>query len=774
MFTFMRRNHQQASVLILVVLTLSLMVTIAVGFMSIVSNQKGNAVAVALQTHAEIAMHEAQATVIRLLNEGAKEITESDGKKVTYTTAKNLPVRRYFYPLVDEDADPMTDNDRRVTGPDKTGTLRPTTGSTRSAHPLINSRIPLSDMRHTGSSSTPNYYRWHTTAWMDSDLQRIDIDDSMSPTERTKRMKSARYVVRYTAQTSDTSGTMSMHNNYPNSIASTGASINRGNGSEDSVHYIRQQNYLRNFGRSIKSMVGSGFPKEARQARMQIRADANLTRQDPLDLETVGLTDENGRRTAAAGPSNAGSRNVIERYFRGGDLQFSGLGMPNYNGKGRQFTWLPAVNMVPKYIGYPFSPYADSLRDADLVDGASGELVGPVSTPWRVNLLSASTGHVLNIMLIGLMSEADLESSQYHCLNADLFGVAYPEPFPLEYDAGRFHDYVGFFNRGDSGILPGGSNGRSSRHSYVNDALFALGWAIKIARETWTEKKGQNSNWVSTGTYIDPTATNNNNDAMINQIIRETYRIVGEHDVNTSAGTVRTGSFMAGDEVNIGDGWRRNGLTKKHPGDNTRAMEYFLNDLMISVFGKANPNFTVGDNVTNESIALDFNQDGYAESTVTGWYDHNNSQRVWSWWWDGLGPYVKLKNPDQNDYMKRAGWYRFVEGSTTPYRRTNVTASSPAGIGWEAVPDIPTFYEYNDIWLKERGSYPIKPFSKTGRMYIGKSRYFCAYIRAEVYDVVKAKPVAAVNRKVWYILDPNQDGDLSDNYVPLQGEMVIE
>jgi len=42
------------------------------------------------------------------------------------------------------------------------------------------------------------------------------------------------------------------------------------------------------------------------------------------------------------------------------------------------------------------------------------------------------------------------------------------------------------------------------------------------------------------------------------------------------------------------------------PGTNTRAMEYVLNDMMISLFGRANPYYVEGTSALDD-IAIDFN-----------------------------------------------------------------------------------------------------------------------------------------------------------------------
>ena len=198
------------------------------------------------------------------------------------------------------------------------------------------------------------------------------------------------------------------------------------------------------------------------------------------------------------------------------------------------------------------------------------------------------------------------------------------------------------------------------------------------------------------------------------------------------------------------------------PSANTRAMEYVLNDVMISLFGKANPHFDLDGDPLDENIAVDFNGDGYAESTVTGWYNAETDSRYWSWWWDGLGPYVQLSL--QNEYMKQAGWYRF-DGNGNVLRKV--------GEQWQAIPDSTTFFAYNDIWLTGNNAYPIKPFAKTGRLFVGKSRMIYGFVRGEVYNILTKKTMAATDRNFSYHVDPNDDGDFSDSHLLIQTDATL-
>ncbi len=480
----------------------------------------------------------------------------------------------------------------------------------------------------------------------------------------------------------------------------------------------------------------------------------------------------------------------IERGFRNESLQFLPVEDVARNRenklflgtghKGRSVTWhhMAAVLAGAGRVPPIFAPFADSMQDGDLIDPQSSATVGDVSTPWRVNMLSASN-YVLRAMIAGLSS--DIRMSTGKISNTELFGRNYPEPFPLEFDAGKYVPVFGFDHpyKGKSGdarvILPWSHHSKGMydklpADSYVMDIAIALVHSIMQARVAWvSEVNPVNSEFSNAQTRIDRLTRSNDNGEMLEQVLLEAYRILGEHNVYDGSG-----SLLSGDTVAVGSGSKYCPITPDavlHPFDNRRAMEFTLNDWMISLFGKSNPRagvYTIGDDVLNDDIAVDFNGDGHVESTVTGWYDHEAKKRTWSWRWDGLGPFVDLD--PENDYMKRPAWYRFVEndltnGKLTPYRNI--------GNEWVAVPDVETFYAYNDLWLHARESYPIKPFAKTGRLFIGKSKVLYGFIRGEVYNLIEEKVAASSNRNFAYRLDPNGDKDYSDNILLIQSEMKL-
>ncbi|NRA36987.1 MAG: hypothetical protein HRU15_02500, partial [Planctomycetes bacterium] len=454
------RGIQEGSALIMVILMLSLMVSVAVSFMNIVGRQHGSATAKSLQTHADIALQQAQTHTIGTFVKSIKKTTQlkSTTTEVDFTTAINAAWRKEFNAVIDEDGDPWTEDDRMETKPTDKSTLSPanlTTGAP-SGNSMINTDRILFDMMghdYYGGYRTMEFgepedlrSRWYNHAYLTTDLKPIEIDSDLPEDEKVILRKSARYVVRYTSHVYDVNGALSINHNFP-----------EGNTTEDSAHYIRSQNYLRCYGRSIKSMSTCWYTfsngNKKPQYRVQQRYDPNFTIADPFDHETVAF-DEDGLTNAkmAGGDLSLDFRLRLERGFRGGSLHhlksadfktnannllFLGAGQ-----KGRINTWSQMSTLIMGASDgspyYWYTPFADSMRDADLAQ--TGDKIAEVSTPWRVNMLSASI-HTLNSMICGLSSEARLSRLGYS--NADLFGKEYPEPFPLEFDAGRNVPLIG-------------------------------------------------------------------------------------------------------------------------------------------------------------------------------------------------------------------------------------------------------------------------------------------------------------------------------------------
>ena len=876
-------QNQQASALIMVVSLLVLMISVAITFLELVGRQNNSTIGVAAQVKSEIAVQQAQAHLIKCFTDTATRPTRhTDGTEVKYSSYSNQQWMREFGPVTDPDGNPFTDTVDFADGSPLQGKVLPVgTESTGrpsttmvSNSPMVNTKVRLYELmdlsmlqfneqirRMSTTFGFPEtldradtYYfsRWHNIEYLDADFKTITIDPSLSPADKADIRRTSRYVLRYTGQAIDLHGMHTINSNFPHELH--GDDISRSAGSTDTAHYLRYQNYLRCYGRSLKSQWGI----VNRKGTQHRRSDSY----DPLDRETVSLSlaYSNGGVLDMSETKEAmyqDARIRMERAFRDGDLHWSkryGVGFaplsPGH--KGKVYTWshLRSVHigdssgLMWDTANYMFTPFGDGMLDADLSETVAS--ASEVSTPWRINLLSAPKG-TLRAMIYGLSSHLNFKSGnavagsldkearihaglwaghKIHVRPTDLFGIGYPEPFPLSYDSGRNVPIIGDEEKllGTDGALyigPGGMKNRSEyrrsgsehpapscRLSYLADIGQALYTAIDCARTLWDDEKALrvDKEFDSTlapwglhmyrgdanNSLITPVDSSTTADEMLSQVIRETYRILGEGPVldsvsgsnpATSMGSIdRTGVFdpngktlLAGGRTLVGAGSIGNiSFPNKKPspgsGDweisaqlepsaNTRAMEYVLNDLMISLFGKANPAYVIGSK-DYKNIAVDFNGDGKAESTVTGWWDQSGNQ-VWSWWWDGLGPYVQVNPGDE--YMKEGAWYRFR--GTDILRKVNGE--------WVPVPDSGSFLSYNNIWLTGSVEYPIKPFSKTGRLFIGRSKLMNGFIRAEVYDILNKKPLAVADRYFVYRMDPNNDEDFSDSHVIIQTDDLL-
>ncbi len=842
-------RNQTASVLIMVVLMLALMVSMAIGFLSIVGRQLGSAINIASQTKADVAVHQAQAHVIRAALQTADQPTLLDGStNVDYTTMFNPRWRAEFSAVTDPDGDPFTNDGLSMPAGTKSSPIGSATEV--SDNPITNARYNLFDMVGADTErdfsvnygfapcvdrydSADNMYisRWHNVEYMDEEFQHIEIDPSLSEADKAILRKSARYVVRYMAQVMDVNGMMTINNNFP-VLFEDGTSIVQGNGAVDNTQYIRYQNYLRCYGRSIKSAFGS-------MGGLQYRSDDDdFLSADPLDKESSGYFVDGqqvGGYYSGSHNTDYDARKRIERAFRNGDLQWMNGGI--YDNvvltsahKGRAYTF---GNITESFLGnpirtgagniYTFVPYGDSMIDSTLADPdlVAGGHVNPsnISTPWRVNVLSAPNTTIGN-MVFGLSSELrfykHFGSNPYGptlkkttggtSANVDLLGKVYPEAFPLSLDAGRdvpcvgdgmgndleeapWYYQTGHWSKRNGSFVMINSNWGNGliatnpgyQNSYYWDIVFALTMALRDARQAWivegdlrvdAEVAGPTIYEYQGGvnnSYIDK--NEHDPEDMLNLILSETYRVLGEGRIISGTPATSEDYYNAGQESLLSGGSTFCGAgsnkfyqrkAKLPPTANTRGMEYVLNDIMISLFGKANPHFDLENDPLSENIAVDFNGDGYAESTVTGWYDAETNGRVWSWWWDGLGPYVNVA--PQDAYMKEPGWYRF-DGAGAIQRKV--------GEDWVAIANTTTFTTYNDMWLTGNNQYPIKPIAKTGRFFIGKSKIIHGFVRGEVFNLLTEKTLAATSRNFAYHVDPNDDGDFSDSHILIQSDTTL-
>ena len=202
-------------------------------------------------------------------------------------------------------------------------------------------------------------------------------------------------------------------------------------------------------------------------------------------------------------------------------------------------------------------------------------------------------------------------------------------------------------------------------------------------------------------------------------------------------------------------------------GENTRSMEYLLNDVRMSIFGTPALNFNYDDASGNNSV--DTSADGEdAESTVNGWWgydDLGNRTRYWSWWFEG----VDITYVASNNWLQMPGWFRFYRRGGSPFvARYN-------GTEWQELNNTERdlFFDINkhfleDDFLSDPAAKPIKPFSATGRFQVKRSRIFNIVCRGEVYDINVNSRISQFRAEQILHVDPNKDEDLSDTVVLYQ------
>ena len=164
---------------------------------------------------------------------------------------------------------------------------------------------------------------------------------------------------------------------------------------------------------------------------------------------------------------------------------------------------------------------------------------------------------------------------------------------------------------------------------------------------------------------------------------------------------------------------------------NTAGMERLLNDVRMSFFGSS---YKDAAGNTHKIAALDFNHDGFAESSYNGYND--GSIPV-----SGVGP-RPLDFDDGNN------------------------------------PHYP--------FLAKESYYPTKPFSATGRLYMGKSHYYRVIVRSVLWDVVQDKQLTQKNMDFVYAVNPSDHAgtallegpldsgnpDLSDSHIIFMQEII--
>ncbi len=487
-----------------------------------------------------------------------------------------------------------------------------------------------------------------------------------------------------------------------------------------------------------------------------------------------------------------------------------------------------ADNRLPRMFS-PFTRGlrdADLAGADDFPDSVSN--IPDPNCPWHVNVCT-STLFTIQGMIFGMSTHTQTQyngkswySGKGGGKTLDLFGKNYPEAFPLDIDAGKPVFLIGGDRDGSGKTINGtmhlprsprihkitGQHGRfifhrAYRNSYWGDVCVALYQACAVGKSIWNFGKAPaDSDCRITTTPGDLTADPK---VMQAQLEEEFLRILGENvTINYSSAPAPQGtysyivndgllatankvglpdtppsdpstyngshySFVGYNQISdlTADLTRSNGTWSNNNADsyddrdfllrrracslpphaNTRAMEYLINDVRMSVFG---------------SPALDFNRDGVAESTRAGWRDENGNTK-WSWWFDG----VPLAHSTSGDlkWLEIPTWYRMsLSGGAAQLERWT-------GVEWEPwTQNINTFFRANKAFLNEdfvtsNSGLPIKPWSATGRLFVGKSHVFSITCRAEVFDLISENRIAQYTAEEFVNIDANKDGEFDDTYV---------
>ena len=804
-------HTKKASAIILVLSLIVSMTLLAVSFLLSIARIKGSMLAMAHKTKTIVAMEAAVDHAIKAMMED-----RADPARTYSTRTESIWVSEFAH-IDDPDGNPFTEDGTFVrSNPSKNDLVNAYTfydGDDMIGFPAgYNGRSS-----RRGIEYRP---RWYNLEYLDDYYKLIEIDPSLDEADKAALRGSARYVIRYCVDIMDLGGQRKITHNWPNPPTD-----------QTTDEWVLFQNYLCTYGRSLKSIYSISGESVLGQAFRS--NDPDLATIDHMDWEqTYILADGAMCRDLGGGARglnntlNRSGRIAAELIFRDESFKWGNSHndldqMYPTLGKGRAIThaqlalrFKPGVFQHGGDDAFFWFPVGETLQDASL--GGTDN----ISCPWRINLLTAPENTISRIIHAmsshskwGVYLDNPHRDSTKN--NTDLFGPDYPEAFPLGVDEGRDVPIVGRRHPESAMHYNGGYNveGTPGRYttkygpsdtswlypayqdSYICDVIIATFAGLSYAHNTWAEKYDYDNAMSGTstmGSHLDKWYLWQHNDTlpcyvyaakdetdperMVDAILREIYRILGEGYIDTSSNPAKSKNYydhslpglLAGGVNHVGYGMnnprvfqgKKARRTQLSPSCNTRAMEYLLNDFMISLFGRARPGWRDGDPLSE--IAVDFNDDGYAESTVSGWYDAESRGLVWSWYWHGLGAYNKVAAG--NEYMTKPGWYRFYPDGRV--LRKN-------GSFWEPIPSESDFRKFNSVWLTGDISNPIKPFSKTGRLYIGKSQVFEVFIRAEVFNLVSKKVQAASHRSFTYKLDPNRDNDFSDSYLITQKDFTM-
>ena len=737
--------------------------------------------------------------------------------------------------------------------------------------------IPQGASHYKTKQSFNTFVRWNDLQFFNKNLREVpEADDPV-------------YVLRYAALVYDNEGLMPINHNFPSLDPSDpfkgppayNPSI------PDDEDYLHFQSYVNRYARALKSMVGGELVKIGNRSQSINAQNQYREGYDEYDLETLWV-DASGKLMDASFKSDARRdthlRTTIDSVFRGsGMARWSGSTDANYmtyNSGGPRTTPWDVNTAVRNESNYGqdrnealhLTPYGRGMRDdswlgaekgVNQIDSTKGAARNP-NCPWRINVLTGS-GNAVYAMLYGMSSH--LRHGETSTVpNADLFGLNYPEAFPLAIDAGRDVKVIGelhpqeeldreaWGNKGpNSGgpqamsnwnygtptsraksyaewvtglqwdissptvasflnVLPKSSGTELSygglprdyntsnniyrkypRRAYINsywwDLHDSMMRTIMVANKAWNKRTPtEESNYGAVDdTYVADdssyikrfsTGTISQSDPAVMRLNFELefLRIIGE-SLPTGGYTINDGvlgSAVTGNVVTTGFGRTRGtrdfGGTPKwrytftkypsqlQPTANVRAMEYLLNDYRMSLLG---------------SEALDFNGDGYAESTTNGW--KLGGQTVWSWWWDGVH---EVNDEATNGWLTVPTWYRFYDGDANIYRleganwralngaeRTKLLAVNGAFLRttWNGTPG-----SVEDQWngLTVSGivsNGPIKNWSATGRFFIGPSKCFNYILKTQLLNLDTNIKAFEISTHGVVDIDANRDVDEKGN-----------
>ncbi|NRA38309.1 MAG: hypothetical protein HRU15_09230, partial [Planctomycetes bacterium] len=579
-------DNRGASVLLMVLIAMIMLVSLLITFLSLVSRQRGNALLVACRVKAEVAADAALAHVQLEILVDVKDPSRE------FTRYLDAPWRVNFNAITDPDGDPYTED----------GIPTNLTFSDQSTSPIVN--VPNGYFLHEmlgvkietyydqrsysfwglvegdGEIKKP-HLRWYNIEYLNDQLSPIQIDDGLPENAKADLRKSARYIVRYAAHVMDLNAVQGINHNLPDDTVQRGT-----------PNYLRYQNYLRTYGRSIKSQLGMWFKCEETVQSVQRRStNENFISLDPLDSEPANMRADGSYMPAQLDqkdhPAMANDlRLKVERVFRGDSVswnfEYEGLNVADntrmdldvigYSSGGKVLTMADQALRIwsgdtwgyfPKQL-FTYSPFGDGMLDISL--GGSD----PVSTPWRVNIMTAAPLTIYR-MVAGLSSHVRVGGKDY--ASVDLFGVGYPEAFPLSLDDGRDVPLVGEISNEkldefskDNNVLKGahlygsarrpekdvvltslapwGDIDEAYQNAYFFDIYDAIDKTFHTVKQVWIDKRplqtyeeleldgGALVRYRCKRYDLDPSyiidPNKNDPELMLSLIIQEIYRILGE------------------------------------------------------------------------------------------------------------------------------------------------------------------------------------------------------------------------------------------------------